>query len=157
VRFRRRAAALQALAAIFMSVGGSSSPLVGEEPEPEIQFEEEAWDFGTVPEGEKVSHLFSFRNVGGADLFITKVRSSCDCVAATVSLERVAPGEKGGVVVTFDSHARQDKQMSVQGFLERRADFTVPQNRAGHSEVEGGEGGAHLDVPVHRDETDSGR
>lgn len=43
---------------------------------PRIQFDAAAFDFGEVEAGEKVEHIFTFRNVGDAALHINKVRGS---------------------------------------------------------------------------------
>ena len=47
-----------------------------EEGRPRIAFDQKDFDFGKVETGEKVEHLFSFRNTGNGILKIDKVRSS---------------------------------------------------------------------------------
>jgi hypothetical protein len=41
-----------------------------------IAFESTEFDFGEVDQGEKVEHIFSFKNTGNGNLIIEKVRSS---------------------------------------------------------------------------------
>ncbi|UCE17720.1 MAG: DUF1573 domain-containing protein [Gemmatimonadota bacterium] len=45
-------------------------------PQPQIQFEEMVYDWGTVYQNQKVPHVFKFKNVGEVDLVIENVRSS---------------------------------------------------------------------------------
>ena len=40
---------------------------------PEIKFDTAVFDFGTILEGEQVSYVFKFQNLGKADLLIQKV------------------------------------------------------------------------------------
>jgi hypothetical protein len=47
-----------------------------DEGRPHIAFEQKDFDFGKVEAGEKIEHLFSFRNTGNGTLKIHKVRSS---------------------------------------------------------------------------------
>ena len=61
------------------------------------------YDFGQVYQGERVEHVYHFRNTGDAPLKIEKVRSSCGCTAALVSAEMIDPGERGEVKASFDS------------------------------------------------------
>ncbi|MBR5168326.1 MAG: DUF1573 domain-containing protein [Salinivirgaceae bacterium] len=78
---------------------------------PQINFDENFYDFGTIAQGEKVSHTFKFRNIGSGQLVITDVTTSCGCTASKYSLEPVAPGAEGIVEVIFDSYGREGRQM----------------------------------------------
>ena len=75
-----------------------------------IEFEETTHDFGKIIQGEKVSYTFKFKNVGKADLLISKVSTSCGCTASDYPKDPVAPGETGKVEVTFDSHNKKGFQ-----------------------------------------------
>jgi hypothetical protein len=68
-----------------------------------IALEGSDYNFGRVYQGQKVEHVFHFRNTGDAPLDILKVRSSCGCTAALVSSTQIGPGEAGEVRATFDS------------------------------------------------------
>ena len=78
---------------------------------PQINFETYEYNFGTIAQGEKVSHTFIFRNIGDGPLQITDVTTSCGCTASKYSIEPVAPGENGTVEVIFDSYGREGKQL----------------------------------------------
>lgn len=70
---------------------------------PGVSTEINEYDFGEVPQGDKVSYTFRFRNSGDELLEISSVSSSCGCTAALLSSKRIAPGEMGEIKATFDS------------------------------------------------------
>ena len=78
---------------------------------PQINFETYEHNFGTIAQGEKVTHTFKFRNIGDGALQITDVTTSCGCTASKYSTEPVKPGESGTVEVIFDSYGREGKQL----------------------------------------------
>jgi hypothetical protein len=65
---------------IAQSQVGPSTATEKEKPDvsvkPKILFEQTEYDFGKVDQGEKIEHLFRFKNTGNASLVIHKVRSS---------------------------------------------------------------------------------
>ncbi len=77
---------------------------------PEIEFETNIHDFGTVKEGEIVSYTFKYRNSAGGKLLITSASASCGCTVPKYSKEALAPGESGGIEVVFDTRGRQGLQ-----------------------------------------------
>ncbi|PNU19351.1 hypothetical protein C2E25_12740 [Geothermobacter hydrogeniphilus] len=70
---------------------------------PRIEVTQPDFQFGSVFQGEKVEHVFEFRNAGDDPLLIDRVKSSCGCTAALVSSKELAPGATGEVHATFDS------------------------------------------------------
>lgn len=83
---------------------------------PHIQFEETNYDFGQVQEGTKVTHIYTFKNVGTDTLVLGKIRTSCGCTAALVSEREIPPGGEGEVKVTFNTknrHGRTRKTITV--------------------------------------------
>jgi len=85
---------------------------------PSIEFKETNYDFGTVTEGDKVTHVFKFRNSGeGMVLTIKKVQPTCGCTAALLTSDVIAPGGKGEVKITFNSrgfHGKVKKTIRVK-------------------------------------------
>jgi hypothetical protein len=77
---------------------------------PKIQLDEEMFDFGTIKQGEEVTHEFIFNNKGDSDLVITDVKTSCGCTAAVTSSKTLAPGDSGTLKVTFNSKGRSGPQ-----------------------------------------------
>jgi len=77
---------------------------------PKMAFVETKHDFGTVSEGEKVSHIFKFINAGTVPLLISDVRSTCGCTVPKWPKEAVAPGEQNQISVVFDTAGKKEKQ-----------------------------------------------
>jgi len=73
---------------------------------PKFYFAETSHHFGEIKEGEKVSYVFKFKNVGGSQLVITQAKGSCGCTVPEYSKNPVAPGDEGEIKVTFDSNGR---------------------------------------------------
>lgn len=77
---------------------------------PAIQFEEMIHNFGDMIQGERVSYGFNFVNVGGSDLVITRVGTSCGCTVGEYPTDPIPPGKEGVIEVTFDSHNKKGYQ-----------------------------------------------
>jgi len=73
------------------------------EKTPNISFTETTFDFGSVYQGEKVEHIFKFKNTGDGELIIDRVRASCGCTAAILSDTALPSDEEGEIEVTFNS------------------------------------------------------
>ena len=77
---------------------------------PEIRFDTAVFNFGKILQGEQVSFVFKFENVGKADLVIQKVETSCGCTVPEYDKTPVRPGGKGCIKVRFDSHGKDGTQ-----------------------------------------------
>lgn len=77
---------------------------------PVITFEEESFDFGDISQGEKVQHVFKFKNTGESDLIISSAVGSCGCTVPSYPKEPVKPGDEGEINVIFDSNGKQGAQ-----------------------------------------------
>jgi len=71
--------------------------------QPKIQVLDPVYDFGTVLSGPPVKHTFKVKNVGGGELIIDHVQTSCGCTAAEPSKKRLKAGEQAEIAVTFDT------------------------------------------------------
>jgi outer membrane biosynthesis protein TonB len=83
---------------------------------PEFKFEESAYDFGSITEGDVVEHIFKFTNTGEAPLVIQSASASCGCTVPNYPREPIAPGETGEIEVKFDSSNKpgiQNKTVSI--------------------------------------------
>ena len=73
----------------------------------QIKFEETIFDFGNIKEdGGKVTHEFTFTNVGKSPLTITSARAECGCTKPEFPKEEIAPGETGIIKVTYNPLGR---------------------------------------------------
>ncbi|WP_390937009.1 DUF1573 domain-containing protein [Parapedobacter soli] len=73
----------------------------------EFKFDKETHDFGKIPQGKPVTHVFTFENVGAEPIIISEVKPSCGCSVAEFTKTPVKPGEKGTISVTFNAAAKQ--------------------------------------------------
>lgn len=80
---------------------------------PVIRIENAVYEFGTVKEGEKVEHTYSFTNTGKSPLILSNVSASCGCTTPEYSKHPINPGEKGSVTVVFDSQNQVGMQQKI--------------------------------------------
>lgn len=81
--------------------------------EPVMHFDTLIHDFGTIIEGERVVCYFDYQNLGGEDLLITSVETTCGCTAPTWSRKPLGPGEKESMKVFFDTSGRRGEQRKL--------------------------------------------
>lgn len=77
---------------------------------PVMDFEKTEHDFGTIAQGENVSHIFKFTNTGKTDLLIANAKGSCGCTVPEYPRTPIKPGESGEMKVTFSSAGRNGMQ-----------------------------------------------
>ena len=75
-----------------------------------VEFMEESHNFGEVAEGDKVEHVFKFKNTGSNPLKVNNVKPSCGCTTPDWSKDEIAPGAEGFVKVEFDSKDKRGVQ-----------------------------------------------
>ena|SRR6188768_1327639 len=77
---------------------------------PVFQFKEESFDFGSITDGESVSHDFNFTNTGKSDLLISSANGSCGCTVPEYPKDAIKPGKQGVIKVTFNSKDKSGMQ-----------------------------------------------
>ena len=80
---------------------------------PQITFQESEFNFGDLKQGEKVEHVFTFKNTGTAPLVLSNVLTTCGCTASEWPKEPVAPGKTAQIKVTFNSAGKMGVQNKV--------------------------------------------
>lgn len=75
-----------------------------------IEFPEEMYDFGKIPDDKKVTHDFRFINTGKFPLVIHGAKSSCGCTIPSWSKEPILPGKEGIITVVFNPSGKGGKQ-----------------------------------------------
>ena len=73
-------------------------------------FKELEYDFGSVDQGEKVTHTYTFKNDGKEPLIISNAKGSCGCTVPQWPKEPIAPGEEGEILVQFDTKGKKGNQ-----------------------------------------------
>lgn len=74
---------------------------------PKFKFVKLEHDFGKIIDGVKVAYKYKFTNVGGSDLIIDQVKTTCGCTISKYPTEPVKPGETKFIELTFDSSRRK--------------------------------------------------
>jgi hypothetical protein len=75
-----------------------------------IKFDELTHDWGSIKEGEKMTHIFKFKNTGSNDLIISDARGSCGCTVPEWPKEPIKAGKTGELKVVFDSNGKPGAQ-----------------------------------------------
>lgn len=96
-----------------------TTPKIDEKPDgplPKFNFEKTLHDFGTITEGEVVSHVFSFTNNGEIPLIIESAKASCGCTVPHWPKEPIPVGGTGEIEVSFNSKGKpgaQNKNVTI--------------------------------------------
>lgn len=80
---------------------------------PKIEFETTVFDFGTINEGDKVAHVFKFKNTGKTDLVILNAQASCGCTVPDWTKTPIKTGESGEVKIVFNSTGKSGLQQKT--------------------------------------------
>jgi hypothetical protein len=98
----------------------------------DIQFDEEAHDFGMLTSGEVAAFTFVFRNSGEADLLIENVKVDCNCLKVKFRNDIIKPGEKGRIEVEFDSSGMFGRELKI---IEVQANTKEPKHLTIFAEI----------------------
>jgi len=79
-------------------------------PTTTMEFAEYDHDFGTLEEGDVVTHVFTFTNAGDEPLLLGNCKGSCGCTVPQCPKEPIAPGETGEIEVKFNSKGKKNNQ-----------------------------------------------
>ncbi len=118
-----------------------------------MAFAETEHDFGTITDGDKVQHVFTFTNSGENPLVISNAKGSCGCTVPKWPREPIAPGATGEIAVEFNSSKKlgnQTKTVTItantepeQTFLKISAQVEADPN-APPAETKGNDGGIEV-------------
>ena len=75
-----------------------------------VEFEESLFEFGEITQGDRVEHVFKYKNTGTEPLILSSVRTTCGCTAPDWSREPLAPGESTTMRVRFNSTGKMGMQ-----------------------------------------------
>lgn len=70
-----------------------------------MTFTADTYDFGTIPQGTPVNHVFTFKNTGKEPLVITSVTASCGCTTPEWPKEPVKPGGTASIKAIYNAAA----------------------------------------------------
>ncbi|MES2005220.1 MAG: DUF1573 domain-containing protein [Bacteroidota bacterium] len=61
------------------------------------------YNFGNIPAGTPVSHVFTFKNTGTEPLVLTNVQPACGCTTPEWPREAIKPGATASIKATFNA------------------------------------------------------
>lgn len=107
-----------------------------------ILLKETEYDFGKIPQGKPVTHVFTFTNTGNTPFALENVQASCGCTTPEWNKEVVAPGATSKITVGYNAlsdgpftkavtityNQNQTKQIIIKGDVWRTPSASAPEN-----------------------------
>ncbi len=93
-------------------VPADAKPVSNNKPT-EMVFTETEHNFGTINQGDKVMHVFTFKNTGSNDLIISRANGSCGCTVPEFTKDPIPPGKTGTMKVSFSSTGKSGPQQKT--------------------------------------------
>ena len=86
-------------------VASPNAPMINQAaiPTESLSLKENEFDFGKIPQGKPVTHVFEFTNTGKTPFSLDNVQASCGCTTPVWNKEVVAPGETAKITVGFNA------------------------------------------------------
>lgn len=78
-----------------------------------LGLKEAEFNFGSIPQGKPVYHIFQIVNKGKTPLKLDNVQASCGCTTPEWSKEPLAPGTTGTIKVGYNAAAEGHFEKSV--------------------------------------------
>lgn len=95
---------------IYLVAFGATAQTAG----PIIAWDKSTHDFGDVTQGDKVEHVFKFKNAGTEPLIITNVQVTCGCTTPKGwARDPIFPGQSSELTIAFNSAGKYGKQEKV--------------------------------------------
>jgi hypothetical protein len=109
-----------------------------------LTLKETEFDFGKIPQGKPVTHIFEVTNKSNIALKISQVNASCGCTTPTWEKDKtIAPGEKTNITVGYNAAAEgpftkfitityndtQSKQITIKGEVWKTPGSSAPENK----------------------------
>lgn len=109
-----------------------------------LTLKETEFDFGKIPQGKPVNHVFEVTNKSNVPLKITNVNASCGCTTPEWEKDKViAPGENTKITVGYNAAAEgpftkfitvtyndtQSKQLTIKGEVWKTPGSSAPENK----------------------------
>lgn len=96
---------------LLFAISGTAAFSQGN-PEP-MELKQSAFDFGKIPQGKPVFHLFELLNSGKDSLLISNVQASCGCTTPEWDHGAIAPGATTIIKVGYNAAAEGQFNKSV--------------------------------------------
>ena len=109
-----------------------------------LLIKEDVYDFGKIPQGKPVHHVFTVTNLSNQPLKIANVQASCGCTTPEWDKENAIPaGQEGKITVGYNAAAEGpftkfisityneagSKQISIKGEVWKTPAASAPENK----------------------------
>jgi len=109
-----------------------------------LSLKETEFDFGKIPQGKPVTHIFEVTNKSNVPLKISNINASCGCTTPEWEKDKVvAPGENTKITVGYNAAAEgpftkfitvsynetQTKQIIIKGEVWKTPGSSAPENK----------------------------
>ena len=139
----RKALLSISLVMLGLWAGAQVKPVSDGKPET-IQLKESSFDFGRIPQGKPVTHIFKVTNTGTTPLLLEDVQASCGCTTPEWSKEPIAPGATAEIKVGYNAATEgpfeksitilyqqgQMKMITIKGAVWKTPDQPAPKNQS---------------------------
>jgi Protein of unknown function (DUF1573) len=107
-----------------------------------LELKELVYDFGKIPQGKPVTHVFEVVNKGKEPLKLDNVQASCGCTTPEWDHEAIPAGATSKITVGYNAYSEgafdktstitfgtQSKQMRITGTVWKAPAASAPQNQ----------------------------
>ncbi len=115
--------------------------------EDSLHLMETEFDFGKIPQGKPVTHVFEFTNTGTIPFSLDNVQASCGCTTPEWNKDVVAPGATSKIIVGYNAmndgpfakpvtityNGNQTKQIIIKGEVWKTPVTSAPENTSVNS------------------------
>lgn len=108
----------------------TTSICLAQNTKPEFKFERELINYGKIKQHTNGKKVFTFTNIGKSPLIIKDIKTSCDCAIPKKLTDPIMPGEKGTIVVVYDTS-------KLGGFTKQITIFSNAKNRRKRIRIKG--------------------
>jgi hypothetical protein len=112
-----------------------------------LNLKETEFDFGKIPQGKPVTHIFEFKNAGKTAFSLDNVQASCGCTTPEWNKDAVAPGATALIKVGYNAqnegpfakpvtityNGNQTKQIIIKGEVWKTPVTSAPENTSVNS------------------------
>ncbi|MFT3682424.1 MAG: DUF1573 domain-containing protein [Ferruginibacter sp.] len=137
---------LYLLASVFMQVAVAKPVIVKvlRDTGDVLTLKESEYNFGKIPQGKPVTHVFEVVNNGNDSLKISNVQASCGCTTPQWDANKIqAPGESTKITVGYNAasegqfaktitisyNGTQTKQITIKGEVWKTPLTSAPENK----------------------------
>jgi hypothetical protein len=124
------------------TIATNSEQLSSGVPKEDLTLKETEFDFGKIPQGKPVTHIFHFTNTGDKPFALDNVQASCGCTTPEWNKDTIAPGATAIIKVGYNAanegpfnkpvtityNATQIKQIIIKGDVWKTPVTSAPEN-----------------------------